>query len=105
MRVFVSVSLIIKVLDLQGNPLLGPNVNERSRTRDYLRAHCLVKRTHVLDPERMRTHGERFTDNTAGFALNMVNLVHLYSVLTELLDEQWPSSVAPCVRFEPIQLQ
>lgn len=89
--------------------MLGVNVNERSRNRDYLRAHCLAKRTHVLDRlethgDRRETHGERFTDDTSGFALNQVTFVHLYSVFTELLDEQWPSSLAACVRFKPIQL-
>ena len=84
--------------------MLGVNVNERSRNRDYLRAHCLAKRTHGIDPDRLKTHGERFTDDTSGFALNQVTFVHLYSVFTELLDEQWPSSLAACVRFKPIQL-
>ena len=32
-------------------------------------------------------------------------LVHIYSVFTDLLDEQWPSSVAPCIWLEPIQLR
>jgi len=52
--------------------MLGVNVNERSRNRDYLRAHCLARRTNVLDPDQLKTHGERFTDDTSGFALNQV---------------------------------
>lgn len=81
------------------------STNERSRNRDYLRAHLLAKRTHVLSETRLQTHGERYTDDTSGFALNQVKLVHIYSVFTDLLDEQWPSSVAPCIWLEPIQLR
>ena len=76
------------------------SVNQRSRNRDYLKAHLLEKRTHVLSAEQRATTGERYTVDNSGWPLNTVRKVNLHSVCFIILDEQRPSRLASCIWFD-----
>ena len=57
---------LFKVQDIGGNPRYGVSGNQRSRNRDYLKSHLLVKRS---DGDQVTNSGQRYTVDETGFQL------------------------------------
>ena len=55
---------LFQVQDIRGNPRYGISGNQRSRNRDYLKSHLLVKRS---DGDQVTNSGQRYTVDETGF--------------------------------------